>query len=270
MMGSYQPLIWTTCWLNPNLTTLKLEMGLEPLFNLSANVPYSVINDFWSCKPIVEEVEEPEYLGHHGVGQLHEEFGCGEYLDTQAIKTAQLTCGEHLPPSNLRYLPIKKLTLMNFVVDSGPILRWFDPAKLEEITFKEGCIDTGFRLTENMKHVKVQSPMPEVSLAPPRVVRPGELKIVDLKKGKVVSRVPATAANIQEAMQSKPQEEERPFMQKLNQLLPKLGKKDSKRNKENKTAGQGEGGGNQAGLETSFNQIDINKAKEGKRPVRYY
>ena len=32
MMITYQPTIWEVCWLNKNLTTLTLEMALEPEF----------------------------------------------------------------------------------------------------------------------------------------------------------------------------------------------------------------------------------------------
>ncbi len=143
------------------------------------------------------EVEEPEYLGSHGSGVLHEEFGNGEYLDTQAIMIAQLEIAEEIPESNLRYLPVKKLTLLNFVIDSGPILRWFDPEKLQEINLKYGCVDAGMHLSEAMQHVRVLSPKPRTLVGMARVVTPGELKIIELKKGKFISRSDAKAVRNQ-------------------------------------------------------------------------
>lgn len=154
--------------------------------NVKTDIPHRQINKSWSLKPTPPSKGETEYLGHHGTGILHEEFGNGEYLDTQAISAARQDVIDEIPQSNAVLLPIKKLTLMNFVVDAWPIIHWFDPKRLEEIVFKSGCIDAGLYLPFSMMHVKVQHPSPPVG--PARVIRPGELKLVELKGGKVVSR----------------------------------------------------------------------------------
>ena len=173
--------------MNPNLITLTLEMALEPLLNVSSGIPHHQLDHIWSLPPCNTELEESEYLGSHGSGVLHEEFGDGEYLDKQAIKMAQLEIAEEIPESNLRYLPVKKLTLMNFVIDNGPILRWFDDAKLEEIHWKDGCIDAGLSLSNKMPRVKVLSSRLPKLVGIARVVKSGEVKLVELRKGKVVS-----------------------------------------------------------------------------------
>lgn len=268
MMLSYQPLIWATCWLNPNLTTLHLEMALEPLINTSSDISHRQIDANWSLNPIRSSDDELEYLGVHGTGVLHEEFGEGEYFDMQAIKMAQLDVAEDVPPSNMRYLPVKKLALMNFVLDGTPILRWFDPNKLEEIVFKHGCIDVGFYLSDEMKHVKIQSPKPPVSVA--RVIKPGELKIVELKKGKVVSRKDALTGK-EELNVKQPT-----LKHKISQLLPRTASKSkddrapkhTDKNKENKTSIDHHGGGNIGDLDTGFSEMEIRAAKDGKKPAR--
>lgn len=220
MQRSYQHLIWVTCWLNPNLTTLSLEMALEPLINVSSDVIHREVDQAWSLPSPSREVEESEYLGHHGTGVLHEEFGDGEYLDTQAIKMAQLEVAAEIPEANMRYLPVRKLRLVNFVVDSGPILRWFDPDKLEEINLKDGCVDAGFDLSCEMPKLKVLSPGPTAAPSIARLARPGELKLVDLKKGKVVSRYDATSIKQDSKIK------EHPLRHKFSQLLPKMSRKD--------------------------------------------
>ena len=220
MQRSYQRLIWATCWLNPNLTTLSLEMALEPLMNVSSDVFQLKVDHTWSLPSAVAEGEETEYLGYHGTGVLHEEFGDGEYLDTQAIKLAQLEVATMILETNMRHLPVKKLTLMNFVVDSGPILRWFDPDKLEEINLKDGCVDAGFYLSGEMPKLKVLSPAPTAAPSIAILVTPGELKLVGLKKGKVVSRCEATSIKQDSKIR------EHPLRHKFSQLLPKMSRRD--------------------------------------------
>ena len=218
MQQSYQRLIWATCWLNPNLTTVSLEMALEPLINISSDVRHRKIDSTWSLPSSATEVEETEYLGHHGTGALHEEFGDGEYLDTQAIKMAQLEVSEEIPETNMRYLPIENLTLMNFVIDSGPFLRWFNPDKLEKIDLKDGCIDAGLHLPDEMQHVQVRAPKLSGAVGTARLVQPGEVKIVELKKRSIVSR---KDANI---VRQNVRVKEYALKHKFSQMLPKLSK----------------------------------------------
>lgn len=180
MMRSYQPIIWATCWQNKNLTKVHLEMALEPLFCKDIMHKYRKIDVKWTYNRLPEPKTEIMYLGAHGAGVLHEEFGDGEYLDQQAMKASQLDDVKNLPIENVRYLPITHLTLMNFVVDAGPFYRWFDPKKFKEVTFKGDCIDAGFSLPQEMfSTVTVKSPKP---LPPPRWVKPGEVKLIDIKK----------------------------------------------------------------------------------------
>jgi hypothetical protein len=264
MVRSYQPLIWASCWLNPNLTTLHLEMALEPLLNDSSDIPHRQIDGAWTLRSPTDADEESEYLGHHGTGVLHEEFGDGEYLDTQAIKMAQLDAADELPQSNMRYLPIKKLTLMNFVVDAWPTLRWFDPKNLEEIVFKPGCVDAGFYLSFEMMHIKVQAPTRPVGEA--RVVKVGELKVVELKKGKVVSRKDAVTRKEELNVKQHPT-----LRHKISQIFPRMARRESvKRNKENKAAVVRPQNANVDDLQDAcgFSEAEIRAAKDGKKPAR--
>ncbi|KIV95385.1 hypothetical protein PV10_03049 [Exophiala mesophila] len=184
MMQSYQPLIWATCWVNKNLSTLHLEMALEPEMRQPPFDPregkpsFRRIDRHWTYDPSAEVDEEyTEYLGFHGEGRLHEEFGYGEYLDQQAIRGAQFLVASQMPRENLRYLPIRNLTLQNFALDAGPFYKWFDPKKLREINLRGDCLDTGFFLPDDMKFkVKVTGP----SANPARLIAPGEVKIVDI------------------------------------------------------------------------------------------
>ena len=96
-----------------------------------------------------------------------------------------MNTAQFLPVENIRYLPMTHITLMNFVVDAAPFHRWFDPKKLAEITFIGDCIDAGFFLPGDMRtKVKVNSPKPPV---PVRVVKPGEVKLVHIKRSKSTS-----------------------------------------------------------------------------------
>ncbi|KIX95903.1 uncharacterized protein Z520_08158 [Fonsecaea multimorphosa CBS 102226] len=228
MMRSYQPIIWATCWVNKNLTKLHLEMALEPEMNEDCKLKYLKIDEKWSYNPTSSDRQvevDAEYLGSHGKGILHQEFGDGEYLDQQAMKQAQIDIVETLPVENMRYLPISHLTLMNFAIDAGPFFRWFDPHKLVELTFLGQCIDTGFYLPDDMRSVvKVNSPKPKPRPQPmiARVVKPGEVKLVTLKGGKVVPEEPSTSNNNAAGKGVKT---------KLSQMM-RLGKKDSKDAKE--------------------------------------
>ncbi|EXJ95861.1 hypothetical protein A1O1_00986 [Capronia coronata CBS 617.96] len=185
MMRSYQPLIWATCWVNKDLTRVHLEMALEPVINEDIMHKYRNIDRNWIYDRLSITPVDCEYLGSHGDGTLHEEFGEGEYLDQQAMKAAQINMVRTLPLENLRYLPITHLTLMNFVVDGGPFFRWFDPNKLKEINFRGDCIDAGFSLPHEMKlSVRVTSPKPPPAA---RWVKPGEVKLIDINRPKTAS-----------------------------------------------------------------------------------
>ncbi|KIW30549.1 uncharacterized protein PV07_06287 [Cladophialophora immunda] len=224
MMRSYQPIIWATCWVNKNLTKLRLEMALEPEMNEDTKQMYRKIDETWSYNGTSDQQVEAEYLGSHGKGILHQEFGDGEYLDQQAMKQAQIDVVETLPLENMRYLPISHLTLMNFAVDAGPFFRWFDPKKLVEVNFLGQCIDTGFYLPDDMQSlVKVSGPKPKPRPQPmiARVVKPGEVKLVTLKGGKVVPDEPSGSGNAAG----------KGVKTKLSQMI-RLGKKDSKDTKE--------------------------------------
>jgi hypothetical protein len=127
------------------------------------------------------------YLGHHGEGVLHDEFGCGEYLDRQAM---ELACTDAFGPHGAKeghMLGITKLVLMGFVLDAAPFFRWFDGMKLRTVVLKDHCFDAGFVLPPAMRGKT------EVLLGGGLVKRDairrfgtGEAKIVTLRKGKVV------------------------------------------------------------------------------------
>jgi hypothetical protein len=68
-----------------------------------------------------EDEGSVEYLGQDGEGTLGIEFGIGEYLDRQAIAMAKLAAAPM--GGRLRYLPVVKLAISGFVIDSGA-LRW--------------------------------------------------------------------------------------------------------------------------------------------------
>lgn len=189
MMRSYQQLIFETCWINKNLTHVHLEMALEPEMKASSKdtkLRFHLVDDKWFYNAVGEEHSKYcEYLGHHGEGVLHEEFGHGEYLDQQAIKMAQISAGTELPEESLRFLPITHLTLKNFVVDAGPFFRWFDLKELQEIVFRGKCVDAGFYLPPDTRiAVKVDVPKPR-NVA--RGVKPGEIKLVDIKRCQDIS-----------------------------------------------------------------------------------
>lgn len=221
MMQSYQPLIWATCWVNKNLSVLHLEMALEPELRQSPLGPTEDkpssrrIDRQWAYNPSAHVAEEhTEYLGFHGEGILHEEFGYGEYLDQQAIRGAQLLVASQIPRENLRYLPIRHLTLHNFVVDAGPFFKWFDPKKLREITLRGDCIDAGFSLPDDMKlKVKVTAP----SSSPARLITSGQVSIVDIRARK--SPVGRSETNMNGSN----------LKNKISQIMPKWKNKGNER-----------------------------------------
>jgi hypothetical protein len=91
MMRSYQPLIWAACWVNKKLTTVRLEMALEPVICEDIKHKYRTIDDKWSYVVRLSDNQvHSEYLGAHGDGTLHEEFGEGEYLDQHAVSPSSL------------------------------------------------------------------------------------------------------------------------------------------------------------------------------------
>ena len=170
-------------------------MALPPVFTSGTDHPNRSIDSSWSLdNSFGFDPDISEYLGHHGDGTLHEEFGEGEYLDSQAINMAQDEHFQSLPFNNTRYLPIEKLTLVNFCVDGGSFRRWFDPKRLQEIEFRYGCVDAGFYLAEDFSHIEVTSPQPKSVHQYGRTPRPGDLKIVEFKEGKIVGRRIASQA----------------------------------------------------------------------------
>lgn len=188
MERSYQRIIWQTVFQNSQLNDLTLEMALSPVIIREA-LP--------KCMGITKEYMFPipipgrasiVYLGHHGEGILHEEFGDGEYLDSKAMELAHEDAFGR-DASGLHLLGIAKLTLMGLVVDAGPFFRWFDGSKLRTIVLKDNCFDAGFGLPPAMKgktQVLLGGGLVEQQRFMGRVIKPGEAKIVTLKNGKVV------------------------------------------------------------------------------------
>ncbi|KAI1975438.1 hypothetical protein LOZ12_000917 [Ophidiomyces ophidiicola] len=149
MLQSYQPYIWQAVWLNQNLEELHLEMALEP--------------------------------GKSGRGELQRRVGFGEYLDKHAIAAAKIAAAALGPTSEK--LPVVKLTLMGFVVDSDPFFLWFNPHRLRSIDFKDHCVDAGFALPVKMsEHVIVSWPR-EDSIGEAKGAKkvwPGEIRLIHL------------------------------------------------------------------------------------------
>ncbi|KGO48256.1 hypothetical protein PEX2_022640 [Penicillium expansum] len=151
MMKSYQPIIWQTVWLNPQLTTLELEMAV----GLDINKPvgpsgWAPIKKGWVMN--VKSRAAPVYYGQGG-GEISRKIGYGEYLDKYCIekgKMLALCTGFPVPPS----LPVKHLTLTGFAVDGDPFGMWF--WNLEEVHFKKDCIDCGFWLSRAQRDVRVR------------------------------------------------------------------------------------------------------------------
>ncbi|KAG0152927.1 hypothetical protein PDIDSM_1886 [Penicillium digitatum] len=151
MMKSYQPIIWQAVWLNPQLTTLELEMAV----GLDINKPEGPSG--W--EPIkkggvmnVKSRAAPVYYGQ-GDGEISSKIGYGEYLDKYCIEKGKMLalCTRcPVPP----YLPVKHLTLTGFAVDGDSFGMWF--RNLEEVHFKKDCIDCGFWLSRAQRDVRVR------------------------------------------------------------------------------------------------------------------
>ncbi|OQE35116.1 hypothetical protein PENCOP_c014G04895 [Penicillium coprophilum] len=152
MMKSYQPIIWQTVWVNPQLTTLELEMAV----GLEINKPlgpseWETIEKGWVMS--IKSCATPVYYGYTGNGEIWHRIGYGEYLDKFCIERAKvvaLSSGFSVPS----YLPVKYLTLTGFAVDGDPFGMWF--RNLEEIHFKKDCVDCGFWLSRAQRNVRVR------------------------------------------------------------------------------------------------------------------
>ncbi|KAJ5355606.1 hypothetical protein N7517_010215 [Penicillium concentricum] len=133
MMKSYQPIIWQTVWVNPQLTTLELEMavGLEINRPLGSS-GWKEIKKGWVMS--VKSCAPPVYYGYRGDGEIWHRIG---------LRFPR-------PP----YLPVKRLTLTGFAVDGDPFGMWL--RNLEEVHFKKDCIDCGFWLSRAQRDVRVR------------------------------------------------------------------------------------------------------------------
>ena len=94
-------------------------MALEPTMHDPYDQHCPAIESDWKMKS--EDESSVEYLGQDGEGILSLEIGTGEYLDRQAIAMAKLDAAPK--GGRLRYLPVVKLALSGFVIDSGA-LKW--------------------------------------------------------------------------------------------------------------------------------------------------
>ncbi|CAI7596830.1 unnamed protein product [Penicillium glandicola] len=152
MMRSYQPIIWQTVWVNPQLTTLELEMAVGPdIENPMGRSGWKAIKKGWVMN--VRSYAPPVYYGNRGDGEICRKVGYGEYLDKYCIEKAKvlaLFTGFPVPAS----LPVKHLTLTGFAVDGDAFGMWF--RNLEEVHFKKDCIDCGFWLSRSQRDVRVR------------------------------------------------------------------------------------------------------------------
>ncbi|KAK2803522.1 hypothetical protein FQN50_006957 [Emmonsiellopsis sp. PD_5] len=183
MSQSYQKYIWQAAWLNPGLEELELEMALEPCIRRTFNAGWPSIKGDWVRRS--EDNAVSSYYGDDGLGILHRRVGIGEYLDKLSIAAAHERAAK-MTTTPLARLPIVKLTLTGFVVDADPFRLYFNPHRLRLINFRNDCVDAGFALPNNMaEQVVVNWPRTvrdQAMIA--RVVRPGEIKIVDIKRTK--------------------------------------------------------------------------------------
>jgi hypothetical protein len=188
MERSYQRIIWRTVFQNPQLNDLTLEMALSPVIIREALPKCMSVTKGYIFPVPIPKWASITYIGHHGEGILHDEFGDGEYLDSKAMELAhENTFGRDV--SELHLLAISKLTLMGFVIDAGPFFRWFDGNKLRTIVLRDNCFDAGFVLPPAMKgktQVLLGGGLVEQQKFMGRVIKPGQAKIVTLSKGKVV------------------------------------------------------------------------------------
>ncbi|KAJ5212936.1 hypothetical protein N7449_000105 [Penicillium cf. viridicatum] len=151
MLKSYQRIIWQAVWLNPQLTTLELEMAVELDIKKPGARGWKPITDGWVMN--VKSFGAPVYYGEHGDGEISSKIGYGEYLDKFCIEKARLLAGVTGFPVP-RYLPVKHLTLTGFAVDGDAFGMWF--RNLEEVHFKKNCIDCGFWLSRAQRDVRVR------------------------------------------------------------------------------------------------------------------
>lgn len=120
--------------------------------------------------------------GENGRGVLRRCVGIGEYLDKQSIEKAYARATNMGRTIDL--LPVVKLSLTGFVVDSDPFFLWFNPHRLRVLNFKNDCVDAGFTLPAKMaEHVVVNWPnrvSNNVCVSMP--VTAGKAKLIDLGK----------------------------------------------------------------------------------------
>jgi hypothetical protein len=165
---------------------------------------------------------------------LNRRVGIGEYLDKHAIAQAKeraSTMG-----GSLERLPVVKLSLTGFVVDSDPFCLWFNPHRLRVIEFKNDCVDAGFALPTSMaENVAIKFPKRITEHAMiARRVRPGEIKLVDVR--------PPKAA---------------------------LQKKDTSKDGEEQKGTVAQGGKNEPVTETTTETTTGKQRKRSKRPGRH-
>ncbi|EEP77522.1 predicted protein [Uncinocarpus reesii 1704] len=181
MLQSYQLLIWQTVWLSHGLEELHLEMALEPCIRHTFCGSWPKIRGKWFPRTAV--TARGLYYGKNGRGELQRRVGFGEYLDKHAIGNAkEAAAAVGATPDKL---PVVKLTLMGFVVDSDPFFLWFNPHRLRSIEFKDHCVDAGFALPVQMsEHVVVSWPRQDNPGEPmwARRVTPGEIQLIDRKR----------------------------------------------------------------------------------------
>ena len=149
--------------------------------------PYGRIQSFVCNHTSVACSADRIFSGRRGDGELHPDFGYGEYLDKLAIEKAKVLALAMGHPAHR--LTIKKLTLNGFVVDADPFLQWFDPKKLHIIQFKGHCIDAGFWLSKAMQNIVVLTPRKIDRTAVPvgivDIDMPKDVNVVELNSGNV-------------------------------------------------------------------------------------
>ncbi|OGM40418.1 hypothetical protein ABOM_010869 [Aspergillus bombycis] len=179
MMSSYQKYIWQAAWLNPHLEELELGMALAPSLRRNYVTKWPCIRGGWTLRK--ESFGGSVYYGT-GTGTLHPALGLGEYLDKMVIEKSKVA-GMGMGRTRTR-LSIRTLVLSGFVVDADPFLQWFDCGKLKCVRFRDGCVDAGLWLGEDMGSVTVVWPGEsggEVGKGVAgRVVEKGEIRMVRL------------------------------------------------------------------------------------------
>ncbi|OXV07556.1 hypothetical protein Egran_04678 [Elaphomyces granulatus] len=185
MMQSYQRYIWQAAWLNLGLEELELEMALEPCIRRGFCGDWPFIKGDWM--PRAKAGGPPIYHGQYGNGTIHRSIGVGEYLDTAAIGVAK-TNAALLGPTRNR-LSISKLSLSGFVVDADPFELWFDHRCLRLIHFKNDCVDAGFYLPSEMRHVEIKFPadIKEEAIWAYRFSPKEDLRLIEMKGGEKVA-----------------------------------------------------------------------------------